>query len=108
MTQALIGPGTPDHFYAVGGTGDEVLHPETGEVLLNPQTGSPIIQEHPRVAAQAYVDAAQAQVSAAESELISAKTVLTEAESELASADDRYQEIVSHLVAQQSPTGEEG
>lgn len=99
----MAGPGTPEHFYAVGGNGETVPHPETGEPLLNPQSGAPIIQEHPRVAAQMAVDAAQVRVDQAEESLNMARTALGTAQAELAGADDRYAEIVAHLVSQQTP-----
>lgn len=108
MTMANVGPGTPEHFLAVGGQGDEVLHPVTSEVLRNSQTGALIIQEHPRVAAQAAIDAAQVRVDEAQASLEAAQGKLAETQAELANADARYTEIVAHLVEQQaqSPTPE--
>lgn len=101
---AFAGPGTPEHFYAVGGVGDVVLHPTTGEPLLNPQTGAPIVQEHPSVEADALVAAAEAKLvkvtAWAELLVADATQAVADAHAAAAAADARWDEIVAHLVTQ--------
>ncbi len=103
MTQgasAQAGPGTADHFYAVGGVGDVVTHPETGEPLRNPQSGDVIIQEHPRLEAEAPLAAAQAKLAEVpESQRAAYEQAVVDAQAAVDNADARYAEIVAEHVA---------
>jgi hypothetical protein len=98
-TGVLGGPGTPDYFYSVGGVGDVVPN------ITNPVSGAPIVQEHPRVAAQAALDAANEQLATAQAradmQLTNAQDAVANAQAELDGADARWDEIVADLTARQ-------
>lgn len=102
-TGVMVGPGTPEHFYAVGGVGD-VVTDASGEPLLNAQTGAPIIQEHPSVEADAQVAAARTKVEKAGAALAGAEAALADAEAAVAAADARFDEIVADLASQAAPS----
>lgn len=103
MTTAKTGPGTPEHFYAVGGVGEPALNPATGEPILNPVSGQPVIQEHPRVEAEASLEAAEAKLAKVEERYARDKAACDEAIADASAlvdgADARYAEILADLVA---------
>lgn len=102
-TAVIVGPGTPEHFYAVGGQGDVVVHPETGEPLINAQSGAPIIQEHPRREAEAMLASAQTKVEKSREILAAAEAELAAAQAAMDSVDARWDEIVADLVGKAVP-----
>lgn len=95
----FAGPGTPEHFYSVGGVGDVVTGPD-GQPLINPESGAPIVQEHPSVEVEAHKATAQAKLEKARRDVEAAEQALADAEALEATADDRYDEIVADLVTQ--------